>query len=85
MWVVQEAPLALVVEHALVTPDDLSKVGYYQTLRDYVRSKNPTAKVIGNPGTWTVSSVPEPSAWLLFAAGLAGLAVARRGRASALD
>jgi hypothetical protein len=31
--------------------NDLSKVGYYQTLRDYVRSKNPTAKVIGNPGT----------------------------------
>jgi hypothetical protein len=31
--------------------NDLTKVGYYEQLRDYVKSKNPAAKVIGNPGT----------------------------------
>jgi hypothetical protein len=37
--------------------NDLVKVGYYQELRDYVRSKNAGAKVIGNPGTpFTFSS-----------------------------
>jgi hypothetical protein len=36
--------------------NDLTKVGYYQTLRDYVRSKNPSAKVIGNPGTSFVTA-----------------------------
>ncbi len=31
--------------------NDLADVGYYQQIRDHVKSKDPTARVIANPGT----------------------------------
>jgi hypothetical protein len=37
------------------TSNNLANVGYYQTLRDYVKSKNYNAKVISNPGLSSVT------------------------------
>lgn len=43
--------------------NDLKNVGYYRELRDYVKSKNPGVKVIGNPGT---SFINNPSGQTSF-------------------
>ncbi|MEM6453944.1 MAG: spherulation-specific family 4 protein [Acidobacteriota bacterium] len=36
--------------------NDLANVGYYETLRDYVRGYDPSARVVGNPGTAFVNN-----------------------------
>lgn len=33
----------------------------------------PEGVVVGNPGTWTVSAIPEPSAWAMLILGFCGL------------
>ena len=43
--------------------NDLADVGYFQELRDYVRSKDPNARTIGNPGT---SFTNNPSGQSVF-------------------
>ncbi|MEB3191784.1 MAG: glycoside hydrolase family 9 protein [Snowella sp.] len=43
--------------------NDLGDVGYYQQIRDYIKSKKSTAKIIGNPGT---SSTQNTSGQLQF-------------------
>ncbi len=43
--------------------NDLADVGYYQDLRDYVRSHDPDARVVGNPGT---SFINNPSGQSIF-------------------
>lgn len=42
---------------------DLADVGYYAALRDYVKTKDASARVIGNPG---VSGVVNPSGQVAF-------------------
>lgn len=43
--------------------NDLADVGYYQTLRDYVRSHDSGARVVGNPGTSFVNNPSAQSTW----------------------
>lgn len=43
--------------------NDLADVGYYQTLRDYVRSQAPGVIVVGNPGTSFVNNPSGQSTW----------------------
>lgn len=43
--------------------NDLADVGYYQTLRDYVRNHAQAAIVVGNPGTSFVNNPSGQSIW----------------------
>jgi len=43
--------------------NDLADVGYYLTLRDYVRSHEITAIVVGNPGTSFVNNPSGQATW----------------------
>lgn len=43
--------------------NDLANVGYYNTLRDHVRSHDSEARVVGNPGTSFVNNPSGQSTW----------------------
>lgn len=43
--------------------NDLADVGYYQTLRDYVRNQIQAAIVVGNPGTSFVNNPSGQTTW----------------------
>ena len=56
---------------------ELQTIGFF---KDFSEDHTNLAAVVNNPGTWTSTSVPEPSSLLLFGAGLGILGLYRKKR-----
>ena len=68
---------------ALIPLADLGAIEAGNTFVNVLTHNNPTGEIGGTLSTLQISPVPEPSSFILFASGIAGLAWWRRKKIAA--